>query len=89
MSRARRRRQVERHPPEFKAETEHARAWLEVHAGLWSPQLRDVKRLDGGRTALLFRDRCGTALAAVLDRGGQVRDVVTRDEFRALAEVLR
>lgn len=78
---------MQRHPPDFEAETEHARAWLELHAGMWSPELRDIKRLDEGRTALLFRDRHGTRLEVVV-RGGRILDCGTAERFRSRREVL-
>lgn len=78
---------MQRHPPDFEAETEHARAWLEMHTGMWNPELVDIKRIEGGRAALLFRDRHGTRLEIVV-RGGRVLDYGTAEKFRGREEVL-
>lgn len=81
------RKRASRHPPNFRVEEAHALEWARVHAGCWKPEIVSYKRLAGGKTAVLIRDKLGSAITLVLDRG----DVVDVDEaaaFRRMEEVL-
>lgn len=76
------RRRAQRNPPSFEAESNQALDRAHTHCGLWRPKVEDVKRLMGGRTAVLLRDKRGAGVTLIFDGQSQVVNVKTAAGFR-------
>lgn len=81
------RKRASAHLPDFEAQEETAKAYATVHGRMWSPRVEDVRRLEGGKAALLLKDRKQDWLMVVLD-GLEVEAIGTGAEFYEREEVV-
>lgn len=84
----RRRRRVQREPPDFEIETAHVLEYARMYACVSDPQIESIKRLEAGRCGYLIRGRCGGAVLLVTARAGRVVRLGSERQFHEMEEVL-